>query len=332
MAPDNPADFVIIGGGSAGCIVAGRLAQAGHSVLLLEAGEAAEAHPETLRADGFKDAFANDATMWPRMSAKLKDMGRKYLGTGRGMGGSGSVNGMVYTRGDAADFANWPAGWRYADCVPAFAAVEQALRPRPRPTTPFVRAFIAACQGVGMVHEDGLNTGNLAAKVGANAMNDDGTKRRSSYRAFIKEPMEEKGGALRQNLRITLRAQVERVEFDATKAVAVHYRKDGKLQRVAVGKEVIFCAGALETPRLLMLSGVGEAAHLQEHGIGVVCDAPGVGQNLQDHPMCRCFTAAKKRWILLIRRSMPLTPPTAILAPPRCVGCSTLRPRLCSRP
>ena len=294
MAPDNPADFVIIGGGSAGCIVAGRLAQAGHSVLLLEAGEAAEAHPETLRADGFKDAFANDATMWPRMSAKLKDMGRKYLGTGRGMGGSGSVNGMVYTRGDAADFANWPAGWRYADCVPAFAAVEQALRPRPRPTTPFVRAFIAACQGVGMVHEDGLNTGNLAAKVGANAMNDDGTKRRSSYRAFIKEPMEEKGGALRQNLRITLRAQVERVEFDATKAVAVHYRKDGKLQRVAVGKEVIFCAGALETPRLLMLSGVGEAAHLQEHGIGVVCDAPGVGQNLQDHPNVPLFYRSKK--------------------------------------
>jgi choline dehydrogenase len=149
-----------------------------------------------------------------------------------------------------------------------------------------------------MAHEDGLNTGDLAAKVGANAMNYEGAKRRSSYRAFIKEPMEEKGGALRQHLRIALRAQVERVEFEeengAPKAVAVHYRKDGQLQRVAVGKELIFCAGALETPRLLMLSGVGEAAHLQAHDIPVVCNAPGVGQNLQDHPNVALFYRGNK--------------------------------------
>lgn len=298
MSNPEAADFVVVGAGSAGCIVAGRLAAAGHSVLLIEAGEAAEAHPETLSADGFKDAFANDATMWPRMSAKLQNMGRKYLGTGRGMGGSGSVNGMVYTRGDAHDFDNWPSGWAYADCEAAFAAVEAQLRPRPRPTTPFVRAFIAACQGVGMAHQDGLNSGDLAAKVGANAMNYEGAKRRSSYRAFIKEPMEEKGGALRQNLRIVLRAQVERVEFDGQKAVAVHYRKgdakDSALQRVAVGKEVIFCAGALETPRLLMLSGVGDAAHLQQLGIAVVQDAPGIGQHLQDHPNVALFYRGNK--------------------------------------
>ncbi|MFI0546455.1 MAG: GMC family oxidoreductase [Brachymonas sp.] len=287
------ADFVVIGAGSAGCIVASRLAENGHSVLLLEAGEAAEAHPETLRADGFKDAFANDATMWQRMSAKMPGMGRKYLGTGRGMGGSGSVNGMVYTRGDARDYANWGAGWQWADCLPAFEAVEARLQPRPRFATLFVERFIKACVGAGMQAENGLNSGDLSAKVGANDMNYAGDKRRSSYRAFIKEPLADKGSPLRQHLRIVLGAQVEGIVFEGQSAKSVRYTHQGQTHEVQVGKEVILTAGALETPRLLLLSGVGEAAHLRSLGLPVVLDSAGVGQNLQDHPNVCLFYRSK---------------------------------------
>lgn len=288
MTVTHTADYVVIGGGSAACIVAGRLAEHGYSVLLLEAGESAEAHPETLTADGFKYAFANDATMWPRMSSPLPAMGRKYLGTGRGMGGSGSVNGMVYTRGDKHDFLTWPAGWQWDDVLPAFEAIEAKLQPRPRPPTAMVQRFIQACTSLGMREETGLNTGNLSGKVGANDMNYAGEQRRSSYRAFIQEFLAAQPAAA-QRLHIITGAQVERIEFAGQTATAVHYRKDGRAAQATVGKEVILTAGALETPRLLMLSGVGEAAHLQSLGLPVVCDAPGVGLHLQDHPNVSLF-------------------------------------------
>ncbi len=295
VAIATQADFVVIGAGSAGCIVASRLAEAGHSVVLLEAGDAAEAHPETLRADGFKNAFANDATMWQRMSVKMAHMGRKYLGTGRGMGGSGSVNGMVYTRGDQRDFDAWPQNWQWEDCLPAFEGVEAKLEPRPRLATRYVQRFIDACVGVGMTAENGMNSGDLKAKVGANDMNYAGDKRRSSYRAFIKEPLEVRGHPLRENLRIVLGAQVQKVLFDAgQKATAVRYERKGQMAEVAVGREVIFAAGALETPRLLMLSGVGDAAHLQSVGLPVVHNAPSVGQHLQDHPNVCLFYKSRE--------------------------------------
>jgi choline dehydrogenase len=124
-------DYIVVGGGSSGCVVAARLAEAGiGSVLLLEAGNAAEKNPETMSADGFIESFANDKLMWDRLSAPQTGCGgrRVYVGSGTGMGGSGAVNGMVYTRGDKLDFAQWPAGWQWQDVAPAFAALEQRLR------------------------------------------------------------------------------------------------------------------------------------------------------------------------------------------------------------
>ncbi|MEZ5505038.1 MAG: GMC family oxidoreductase N-terminal domain-containing protein [Gammaproteobacteria bacterium] len=113
-------DYIVVGGGSAGCIVAARLADANlGSVLLLEAGDRAEQHPETLSADGFVQAFANERMMLDRLSAPQPRAANRhvYVGTGTGMGGSGAVNGMVYTRGDRRDYEQWPKGWRWLMCV-----------------------------------------------------------------------------------------------------------------------------------------------------------------------------------------------------------------------
>jgi choline dehydrogenase-like flavoprotein len=130
----NTYDYIVVGGGSAGCIVAGRLAEAGvGSVLLLEGADRAEANPETLSADGFKYAFANDKVMLDRMSAEQAHCGQRtlYAGSGRGMGGSGSVNGMVYTRGDQLDFAQWPARLAVARCRTHLYQTGRTLAPTP---------------------------------------------------------------------------------------------------------------------------------------------------------------------------------------------------------
>ena len=284
-------DYVVIGGGSSGCIVAARLAEAqAGSVLLLEAGDTAERHPETLSADGFKYAFANDALMWHRMTQPEKDCAGRglYAGTGRGMGGSGAVNGMVYTRGDRRDFINWPEGWRWDDIVPAFAAVEQRLGIRPRTPTPFATRFIEAAVAAGFERKDGMNDGKLAGVVGCNDMNYEGDQRRSSYRAWIHA---------RQvpNLQIKTGAVVRRLVFDDNhKAVAVECELDGRVQQFGIAREVVLCAGALETPKLLMLSGVGPQKELQAQQLPVVLASEGVGQNLQDHPNVCLFYRARQ--------------------------------------
>ncbi|MCW0182265.1 MAG: GMC family oxidoreductase [Zavarzinia sp.] len=279
-------DHIVVGGGSAGCVAAARLAGKAR-VLLLEAGDPAVDHPETLSSDGFKDAFSNDALMWHRMSARQKDCGGRslYIGTGRGLGGSGSVNGMVYTRGDRRDFEAWPAGWRWDDIVPAFQAVESRLGIRPRPPTPFAECFLAAAVEAGFARKDGMNDGDLSGVVGANDMNYAGDQRRSSYRAFVHDDPP-------AGLTVRTGATLRRILFEGARAVAVDYSIEGRVERARVTGELVMAAGALETPRLLMLSGVGPAAELARHGIAVVKDAPGIGRNLQDHPnVCMFYTA-----------------------------------------
>lgn len=279
-------DYVVVGAGSAGCIAAARLAAEG-SVLLLEAGDGATAHPETLSADGFKYAFANDALMWHRMSAPQAHCGGRsvFIGTGRGMGGSGSVNGMVYTRGDRRDFDAWPKGWQWDDLVPAFEAVEARLGIRPRPPTPFAEAFLAAATDAGFARRDHMNDGDLGGVVGCNDMNYAGDQRRSSYRAFLHD-------AAIPGLTIRTGATVRRIVFVGTRAIAVEYEADGKLTTVAIGRELVLAAGALVTPHLLMVSGVGPKADLEAAGVPLVLDAPGVGRNLQDHPNVCIFYRA----------------------------------------
>ncbi|WP_339674318.1 GMC family oxidoreductase [uncultured Zhongshania sp.] len=287
-------DYIVVGGGSAGCIVASRLANHGNlKVLLLEAGQAADRNPETLNADGFRDAFANDAVIIDRASTAQDNCGNRSLfaGSGRGMGGSGAVNGMVYTRGDKLDFAQWPKGWHWQDVEPTFIKLEETLRPRSRAGSPFTELFIHSSAALGFSREQDLNNGSINNKIGYNAMNFEGDKRRSSYVAFIRDEPP-------QNLTVKTDAHVHKLclrrDNDNRHVVtSVRYRHQGAMHEASVKREVIMCAGALETPKLLMLSGIGPRNELEPVGITVDVESDGVGQNLHDHPNVCMFYRAK---------------------------------------
>ncbi|MEM7136506.1 MAG: GMC family oxidoreductase [Myxococcota bacterium] len=280
-------DYVVVGGGSAGCIVASELAKdPAVRVLMLEAGPAAEAHPETLAASGYKDAFVNDAVMGERFSVPQVHSARQrvFAGTGTVVGGSGSVNGMVYTRGSRHDYAEWPSGWHWDDVTPDFEAIERVIRPHRRPPTNWTEACVAAAERHGFRRDEDLNDGNMSNAIGYEWMSYEGDARRSSYVAFLKE------SGVPANLTIVAEACVHRVAFDANRrAEAVEYAHEGALRRASVNREVVLCAGALETPKLLLLSGVGPAEHLRQVGVPVVADRVAIGSGLHDHPNVPVF-------------------------------------------
>ncbi len=288
-------DDIVVGAGSAGCVAAGVLAEAGRRVLLLEAGPAAEAHPETLDADGYKHAFINDEVFWDRFTAPQRHSAgqRFFAGTGKVLGGSGSVNGMVYTRGDRRDYDAFPTGWRWDDVVPDFRAIEERLRPNRRPPTRFTEAAISAAEARGFRRSEDLNDGDLGDVIGYEWMNYEGDRRRSSYVAFIQEP------GPRENLTVRTQARVHRLEVEPgadgpARATAVVYEHDGRLLRATVRGEVLMAAGALVTPKLLMLSGIGPGQLLRAVGISPRVEVEGVGRNLHDHPNVPLFFLSRE--------------------------------------
>lgn len=290
-------DYIVIGGGTAGCVVAARLAEAADSsVVLLEAG-GSDRSPIIL-APAATDIYAigNPKWDWRYMaeSDSSRNGRRDMWPRGKVLGGSGSINGTIYIRGNRGDYDGWAAlgnaGWSYEEVLPYFRKSEanqhgaDAYRGAdgplhvtdPRSIHPLSHRFVKAAVEMGIPANDNLN-GASQYGVGISQATQRRGWRHSTARAYL-------GPArTRHNLQILTRAQVTRVLFEGTRAVGVEYLRGGQARELRARCEVILSAGAIASPQLLMLSGVGPGARLQEHGVHLVHDLPGVGANLQEH-------------------------------------------------
>ncbi len=290
------ADYVIVGAGSAGCVMAARLSEDPNTkVVLLEAG-GADSNMWIHIPLGFGKTFADRNVNWcfetePDAGAAGR---RIYWPRGKVLGGSSSINGMVYIRGQKEDFDHWRqlgnTGWSYDDCLPFFKRAFHQTRGADDyhstggpvtvsdfpPTDPICKAFIQAAQEVGLPYNPDFN-GAVQEGVGYHQTTTRNGKRCSTAVGYLRP------AAKRANLRVIIHALSERVTFDGSRATGVVFSQNGTPRTVKVAKEVILCSGAIGSPHLLMLSGVGPAETLAAHGIAVVKDLRGVGQSLQDH-------------------------------------------------
>ncbi|QVL43246.1 MAG: choline dehydrogenase [Alcanivorax sp.] len=296
-AYDAEFDYVIVGAGSAGAALAHRLSESGdHSVRVLEYGGS-----DNSIFIKMPTAFSIPMNMkrydWGFHSEKEPGLKGRSLHQARGkvLGGSSSINGLVYVRGCAGDFEEWEelgaAGWGYQDVLPYFKRGEDcvyggdAYRGDQGGLTtcngnnmknPLYRAFIKAGEQAGYGYTEDYN-GYRQEGFGRMDMTVRDGVRCSTAMAYLKPAMN------RPNLDIQTHALTTRVIMEGKTAVGVEYRQGGKTRRVRARKEVILSASSFNSPKLLMLSGIGPADHLKEHGIEVVHDLPGVGRNLQDH-------------------------------------------------
>ena len=289
------ADFIIVGAGSAGCAVAARLSEdPATRVLLLEAG--GEDRNRWIHIPlGFGKTFADPSVNWcyetePDPGAADR---RVFWPRGKVLGGSSSINGMVYIRGQAEDFDHWRqlgnTGWSFEDVLPYFKRSEHQTRGSDAyhgtdgplcvsdvAKHPICQAFIAAALELGLPRNDDFN-GASQEGVGCHQTTTRQGRRCSTAVGYLRPAM------ARSNIRVVTEALTEKVIFDARRAIGVAFRQDGRLVTARAAQEVILCGGAVNSPQLLMLSGIGPREHLMEFGISVLHHLPGVGQSLQDH-------------------------------------------------
>jgi choline dehydrogenase len=301
-------DFIIVGAGSAGCVLANRLsADAGNRVLVIEAGGSDRnfwlripiGYYRSIYDERFSRQFKTEpceglggrSIIWPR---------------GRVIGGSSSINGLIFIRGEPAGFDDWAAqgapGWDHASLLPYFRKMERYTSETNqhrgahgelsvsdlRNDHPYCRAWIDAAKQYGLPEnrdfngETTLGAGNYQLSIGSRW-------RASSAAAFL-HPVKH-----RANLTIESRSLVTRVLFDKQRAIGVEWVQSGITKQAYADREVILSGGALQSPQLLQLSGIGPSALLRSHGIQVVADLPGVGENLQDHLQARTVLRLKKK-------------------------------------
>jgi choline dehydrogenase len=299
-------DYILVGAGSAGCVLANRLTEdPATSVLLLEAGGTDETVPE-IHDPTKAPELAHTAVDWAYMTEEEPHLNHRKLDWPRGkvLGGSSSINYMVYVRGNRHDFDQWQAlgneGWSYAEVLPYFKKAENRERGaseyhgvggplnvfEPPAINPLTEAFLEAGVELGWSRNDDYN-GASQEGFGPFQNTVRAGKRHSTAVGYLHPVID------RPNLTVWTDTLATRVLFEGTRAVGVACLKAGSQQQVRAHKEVILCGGTINSPQLLLLSGVGPAEQLHHLGIRVVADVAGVGENLQDHPAVVTYYTTK---------------------------------------
>lgn len=317
MTADLYADYIIVGAGSAGCVLANRLTQCGkHTAILLEAGgdDRPGKEPGQFMSNmmihtpiGFGKTLNDPKVNWLYETEVDEGSGgrRHKWPKGKVFGGSSSINGLLYVRGQAQDYDGWAQmgarGWSFAELLPYFRKSEHQERgecanhgvggpvnvcnfPDQHPVS---GALIDACVEAEIPYRDDINTGDqegvtwfqLTVKKG---------RRHSAAVGYLHPALK------RRNLWVEKRALTTRILFDGKRAIGVEFRQNGVLRRAFANNEVILSAGSVESPKLLEISGIGQAEHVADLGVPVILDAPMVGENLQDHYMIGCQARLKQ--------------------------------------
>ncbi|NLS73512.1 choline dehydrogenase [Bradyrhizobium brasilense] len=291
-------DFVVVGAGSGGCAVAGRLSEdPATSVALLDAGGTNDNWVVTTPG-ALVLMVAGTVNNWAFNTEPQKGLNGRigYQPRGKGLGGSSAINAMVYIRGHRADYDHWAAlgntGWAFADVLPYFKRSEDnsdfdgeyhgkggplAVN-KLRSGNPIQQTFLQAAQEAQFRIREDFNADDHEG-LGIYQVTQRNGERWSAARAYVHPHI-----GRRPNLRVETNAHATRILFEGKRAVGVEYRQGKELKQIRARREVLLAAGAFQSPQLLMLSGVGDAAALGKHGLASVHHLPGVGQNLQDHP------------------------------------------------